>query len=270
MKKLIAAAALVLVGALVGAAPAQAGDTRCTGSFGGVADNVIVPSGAECFLIVAQVRGNVLAQPGSGLFLFGATIRGNVEAKGAEFVSTFGSIGGNLKCEECGFFRMRASQVGGNVEIKGGTEGTFIESTDFRGNLEISGRSVGTFASTAAFQLIGTNVGGSFKFEKNSGPTQILGASIVGDLHVVENNVSGTFCPFPGGGGFPFPDCPVVDNGQLLRNDVGGHMQVFKNIGPIAVSENTIEQKLQCKENSPPPTGAGNTARRKEGQCRTL
>jgi hypothetical protein len=266
MRRLITAALLVLGVLLVGASPAQAKDTVCVGTFSGVADNLVVPSGAACDLSGAHVRGNVLAQPGSSFGGLGMRIGGNVEAKNAHVFSRAGMVGGNLKCELCLSFHIVGTLVDGNVEIKGGSAVTAIEASDVGGNLDIVERSAGN----SALVFLGVSVAGNVKFEKNSGPTQFFLNEIRGNFHVTENNVSGTFCPFPGGGGFPFPPCPVVDNGQFLDNLVGGHMQVVKNVGPIDISRNTIGKKLQCKENASSPTGAGNTARKKEGQCRTL
>ena len=52
---------------------------------------------------------------------------------------------------------------------------------------------------------------------------------------------------------------------------VGGSVQVFQNSGGVAISRNRIDGNLQCKENSPAPTGGGNVVQgNKEDQCARL
>lgn len=59
-------------------------------------------------------------------------------------------------------------------------------------------------------------------------------------------------------------DILSVEIGSALRADrnvVGGDVQAFKNTGGLAVSGNRIDGNLQCKENSPPPTGGATSCR---------
>lgn len=54
----------------------------------------------------------------------------------------------------------------------------------------------------------------------------------------------------------------VARNATVLAN-----FQVVQNTGGVSLSNNRISQALQCKQNDPAPTGGGNTAGDKEGQC---
>jgi len=172
------------------------------------------------------------------------------------------SIGGNYACDKCSG-AVFASSVGGNVEIKDVRDGTFVEFGQVGGNLDVVGGSAGGSAFLIAF----TTVGGNFKFEKNVGPTSLFRNTVEGHLSIGDNNVAGSVCPPPG----PFGDeRPCIENGEFFNNEVGGHMHVTKNVGPSDISLSVVGLKLQCKENSPAPTGAGNVARKKEGQCRAL
>lgn len=58
----------------------------------------------------------------------------------------------------------------------------------------------------------------------------------------------------------------------LLSNRVNGDIQLMGNrVGPIQVIRNTVGGNLQCKSNSPAPTGYGNIVKgNKEDQCRRL
>jgi hypothetical protein len=56
----------------------------------------------------------------------------------------------------------------------------------------------------------------------------------------------------------------------LESNSVGGQLDFSKNTGASDISGNTIGKNLTCKDNTPPPTGGGNTAKKKDGQCALL
>jgi hypothetical protein len=63
------------------------------------------------------------------------------------------------------------------------------------------------------------------------------------------------------------------NNGPLyiVRNIVGGNVQVFQNTGGVEIRGNRIDGNLQCKANRPPPTGGNNVVQgNKEDQCRRL
>jgi hypothetical protein len=263
MRRLVATALLVLAVALVGAPAAQAKDTVCVGTIGGFVDNVVVPSGAECVIAGATVRGNVLAEPTSSLGVFGTGIAGNLKVKEGATLNTIAvTVGGNYACDKC-VGSLFASRVAGNAEIKDVSNGTFVELSQIGGNLDVVGGSAGGSAFLIAF----TSVGGNFKFEKNAGPTSLFRNTVEGNLSIKDNNVSGAVCPPPGPEGI---ERPCIENGEFFNNEVGGHMKVTKNVGPTDISLSVVGQKLECKENSPPPTGSGNVAGRKEGQCRAL
>ena len=54
----------------------------------------------------------------------------------------------------------------------------------------------------------------------------------------------------------------------MLRNIVGGDVQIFTNTGGADIRNNTIDGNLQCKDNNPAPTGSGNdVSGDREDQC---
>ena len=60
-------------------------------------------------------------------------------------------------------------------------------------------------------------------------------------------------------------------NSKLDRNSVKGDVQYFENRGAISITNNRIDGNLQCKENTPRPTGGGNIVQgNKEDQCARL
>jgi len=64
----------------------------------------------------------------------------------------------------------------------------------------------------------------------------------------------------------------VENPGSLFVTGVfiGSDLQLFKNSGGATLTDNTIRQNMQCKENAPAPSGSGNVAGDKEDQCRGL
>jgi len=68
-------------------------------------------------------------------------------------------------------------------------------------------------------------------------------------------------------------DLQFEQNAKLVvakRNTVNSNLQVFGNTGGVTLLNNMIAENLQCKENTPPPTGGGNIAGKKEDQCAKL
>jgi hypothetical protein len=58
---------------------------------------------------------------------------------------------------------------------------------------------------------------------------------------------------------------------NLRSNSVKGDVQYFENRGAIAITGNRVNGNLQCKENSPRPTGGRNVVQgNKEDQCARL
>jgi hypothetical protein len=94
----------------------------------------------------------------------------------------------------------------------------------------------------------GSRVGGSVQ-AKQGGSAKVAKSRITGDIQYDSNA------------------------GYLVArlNRVGGSIQVFQNTGGVEVSRNTVNGNLQCKENSPPPTGGSNVVGgNKEDQCASL
>ena len=68
-------------------------------------------------------------------------------------------------------------------------------------------------------------------------------------------------------------DLRLADNTGIVEatsNTVARNLQVSGNTGGVALNNNVIGDSLQCASNNPAPTGSGNTAPNKEGQCQNL
>jgi len=68
-------------------------------------------------------------------------------------------------------------------------------------------------------------------------------------------------------------DVQLEDNRGAVTingNELSGSIQANKNTGGLEISGNRIGNGLQCQDNNPPPTGGGNIAKQKQGQCMFL
>lgn len=135
--------------------------------------------------------------------------------------------------------------------------------------------------------LLGTRVKGTVKIEFNAtlraedivviGNVQAENAKSV---RVLDGSRVGGSVQVKQGGGAVVSDSRIEGDIQYdsnsamlraLRNRVGGSVQAFQNVGGLEIRRNTIDGNLQCKANSPPPTGGGNiVGGNKEDQCARL
>jgi hypothetical protein len=224
MRRLTIALVLSFGAALGLAAPASARDTACTGVLTGRHDNVVVPRGAACELVGADVRGNVRAQPDSSLIIDqGTVVRGNVEVKEDANTGAFdATIRGNYTCDRCIFEDVIQSVIGGNVQIAGSQDGDFILSSSIGGNIHIKDST----AVETAFLVEDTDVGGDVIFEKNAGDASISGNRLDGDLKVLGNR----------------GEIAVLDN------VIDGSLECFGNQPPPASAGNAAEDyEGQCQ-----------------------
>lgn len=90
----------------------------------------------------------------------------------------------------------------------------------------------------------GNTVGGNLDVQGNSASTVLFGNSVKGDLHD-DDNVAPT---------------------QVTSNTVDGDLKIERNSASVQILNNTVKKTLVCWDNSS-ITGAGNSARQKEGQC---
>jgi hypothetical protein len=189
------------------------GTTHCVGVLTpGTYDNVEVPPGASCFLTNSTILGSVKALEHARLFMFNDQVRGNVDGDKAAGV------------------QVAASRVGGNIQIKEGTNpfefgvavyaGTVLD----QGNIQVEKMNTGILIVTTRLEK------GSIKIEENTTTSALF---------------------------------------EVTSNSVSGNIQIFKNSGSASklVSANIAGGAIQCFENQLPFIGGPNTAPTKQGQC---
>ncbi|HYI44651.1 MAG TPA: hypothetical protein VE174_04215 [Actinomycetota bacterium] len=134
--------------------------------------------------------------------------------------------------------------------------------------------------------LEGTTVKGTITVNRNA-RLYTIGARVVGNIQgenarlveVRRGRVGGSIQVVQGGRGFVknvSVDADILFDDQSRRveirsNTIGGNIQLFQSTGGVLVRDNVVDGNLQCKENSPAPTGGGNKVQgSKEDQCRGL
>jgi hypothetical protein len=128
-----------------------------------------------------------------------------------------------------------------------------LNGTKVEGTVKVGSKAIGNVQSEG-FQVVslrsGSRVGGSVQLEngQSGGLGKVISTRINGDLQFFSNEAR-----------------MVARNNTIL-----GNLQAVSNTGGLVIQNNTIAENLQCKQNDPPPTGGGNTAGDKEGQCARL
>jgi cytoskeletal protein CcmA (bactofilin family) len=133
----------------------------------------------------------------------------------------------NLRVPDNATCRLNGTKVKGTIKVE--TDATLVA----RGV-----RVIGNVQAEDALRVIvkkRSRIGGSVQV-KQGGSAAVLSSRVNGDIQYDANA------------------------GRLRANDnvVGGSIQVVGNFGGAAIFRNVVDGNLQCKENDPPPTGAGN------------
>lgn len=118
----------------------------------------------------------------------------------------------------------------------------------------------------ATCTLNGTRVQGTVKVER-SATLNATGIRVIGNVQA--EGASRVVVRTSSVGG----SVQVVQgrNATVHANAVKGDVQFFGNRGAISITNNRVDGNLQCKENSPAPTGGGNIVQgNKEDQCARL
>jgi len=147
-------------------------------------------------------------------------------------------VEGNITVESGGTLHAYAVRVDGNVQSDGGAAVHIYQNSRVGGSVQAD--NVGQITVHP-----GTYVGGSVQI-KSSGSASVTGVDVDSDILFDANSQALT-----------------ADN-----NIVGGNVQVFQNLGGVAITNNTIDGNLQCKSNVPAPTGWANVVQGSmEDQC---
>jgi hypothetical protein len=174
----------------------------------------------------------------------------------------------NVKVQEGATCTLRGVTVTGNVVALKNAR-LFVEDSRVDGNIQGE--------NAAVVHVRGGRLGGSLQIHEGSSPGE-LGVSITGGTVLKQGNIQVTKMRT---GDIVIADA-VLEKGNLqveenvvtnrleaVRNRVAQNLEVRKHGGgaPKVVRDNTVSQKLECKENASPFAGGPNTAAEAEGQC---
>jgi hypothetical protein len=157
-----------------------------------------------------------------------------------------GTIGGatvdNLRVPQGATCTLNGTRVEGTVKVERAATLT-ANNIRVKGNVQSGG-----FRNVTLQR--GSIVVGSVQLENglDNGVGRVLNSRVNGDLQFFSN------------------EARMVARGDTLL----ANFQANQNTGGLVIENNRIAQNLQCQSNNPPPTGSGNTAGDKEGQCANL
>jgi hypothetical protein len=148
----------------------------------------------------------------------------------------------NVRVPQNATCTLSGTRVGGTVKVERNAR-LYASAIRVKGNIQSEG-----FKVVAVRQ--GSVVVGSVQLKNGliGGTGSIVSSRINGDLQFESNRAR-----------------MVARSNTILAN-----LQAVQNTGRLVIQSNRISENLQCKQNNPPPTGGGNVAGDKEGQCARL
>jgi hypothetical protein len=191
--------------------------------------------------LAALTVDDVFVPSGATCTLAGTRVRGNVK------VSFDGTVVAN------------GARVSGSVQAEDARSVVLTANTVITGDVEVKRR--------AAARIENTTIGGNLLIEEAGASLTALDSRITGNVQVSKAAAADVARLTVDG------DVQFSENRGALRSEataVRGNMQIEKNLGGVTLIGNRIAQTLECKENAPAPTGAGNVAGEKKEQCRAL
>jgi hypothetical protein len=196
-----------------------------------------------------RANGRIVAASLSASFFFAMAVLALAvfaPAAQAEERTCRGAIGSttvdNLLVPQGASCTLNNTRVEGTVKVE--RNATLVANTiRVKGNVQSEGFKNITLRQNSV-------VVGSVQLENglDGGSGRVLNSKVNGDLQFFSNEAR-----------------MIARGNTLLAN-----FQANQNTGGLVIENNKIAENLQCQSNDPPPTGGGNTAGDKEGQCRRL
>jgi hypothetical protein len=195
-----------------------------------------------------KVSANSTATQCNNQTLTAMTISGNIIVPKKAFCDLVNShVTGSATVENSGGLSLdQASSIGANVQLLRNAQ-----LGEFNGSMV--GGNVRCDHCSAVFVLTGSSVGGNLIEDEATQGAILKNAHIGGNLLIHES--------------VDTVDTPAYD---VETNTIGGNLKFDDNKGSSTFVNNAITGTLSCEGNHPPPTGSGNTASTKRGQCASL
>jgi hypothetical protein len=187
-------------------------------------DNVIVPNDSTLTLNRATVNGNVYVKSGSQFLATNSVINGNVQAFRADLIDlmqgTF--VDGDVQGENTLSVLIRDVMVGGNIQIKEAespmtTDTLLVEFSTVDGDVQAE-------KSSGRMKVAESHIGGNVQLVENyTGPYEVTGNQIDGDLQFFKNQGEGT----------------------ITGNEVMGNLQSKENNPRPYINDNVVHGDLE-------------------------
>jgi hypothetical protein len=139
---------------------------------------------------------------------------------------------GNVSCDDCGRIELTRAAIGGAVEVQEPSSGARVCRSLVGGNADF----IGVGSATTSGVVLGDTASG-------------CSGSLFGQTLTVRFSLGAS---------------------SIERNLVSRDALIESNRGGVAVSSNVVGGSLTCNGNDPAPTGGGNLASEKVGQCAEL
>ena len=175
---------------------------------------------------------------GTGLATAPAAHAGDVECRG-----TLGAVTvvGSVIVPDDATCVLDGTSVQGSVVVKSRAT---LRATGITMSGTVAGQGPGTV------DVRSSSIGNGFSVTEGEpvGSVTLASSSVTGDVSLADNRG------------------PV----DLGGNEVGGSIRADENTGCLEISANRTVNGLQCQDNLPAPTGGGDVAAQKQGQCVSL
>jgi hypothetical protein len=207
----------------------SSGTTTCTGVYGGSGNNVTVPSGATCTLLLnTDVLDDVQVQPGATLIDKGAEVGGDIVANSPQGI---GIGGGGL--------------VSGSIEVTG-----------------LAGGGPGAQSNSQAepdSYICNTTVESDVRVQNGASAAGPIDIGDAADCPAGQGNTIGGSLLVEGN----------QDKVDAAQNHVEDNIDILNNTGGTVANGNVALNDAVCQNNVPAVTGQGNTGRNQNTGCPT-
>ena len=185
-------------------------------------------SGATtCTSVIGGTHDDIIVPPGATCILDGVNVRGNVTVQqDAVFKMFFTQVGGNVQGKNADVIQMQFSTVGGNLKVPNAGHPDYL----------------------SAFTLLSTVDGNAHINNHRNGAILLQSSQFLGNLHVRGNSGS-SFGEFA-------VDNFVAGNFDFEENGPGGLRKVL---------DNTVGERLRCRDNAAPFINGPNDGEEEEG-----
>ncbi len=227
-----------------------------------VNDDVIADSG-PCVLDGVTVNGDVKVENGASLTTNGdTTIDGDVKGDGAGAISLLqGTSVKTVDVKESGAITVKGSTITAGLKVDKSVGGLIICGSTINDDIEYK-ESDGAFLLVESSSCPTNTISKSIKIDKGTGSVQIIRNDVGEEVSIKERDGEVTI----EGAELNKLTVEKVEKKVLVDGATVEEAQIKENTGGVVI-KNSVLGTLDCQDNSPLPTGSGNTVDDGIDQC---